>query len=115
MYVRSIDPPAQNSIPVFEQLLSNCSTLMSIVGGSHCQYADEEIGCTLTEKLCGANPSITRDEQFNVTIGLILPWMNHFLKSGSDRPTWNTVQENLVNAVRDNRALILGQRQSACS
>ena len=45
------------------------------MGGSHCQYAAPSLGCTATEKLCGAHPNITRAAQQDIAIELFVSWL----------------------------------------
>jgi len=106
-----IDPAAHNSQPVFEKLLSNCSSFLSVVGGTHCQYADANIGCTITEKLCGAHPTISRAQQFNVTSGLILEWLDHFI---NNRSSWAQVNQYIQTIASEGKVLVSGQRDSTC-
>eukprot|EP00937_MAST-01D_sp_MAST-1D-sp2_P005726 g5726.t1 len=107
-----IDPPAKNSGPVLAGLRSACAALVSLVGGSHCQYAAPDLGCTATEKLCGARPNTTRALQQQLAMSLIAPWLQ--LALGSDpRPTpaqWagSLFMSRLGGAVRGGSAELLG-------
>ena len=70
-----IDPPQRNSLPLFNDIGTNCKGVVSLIGGSHCQYAAESLDCEATERLCGAHPNITREEQHTDAVMLAVAWL----------------------------------------
>lgn len=109
-----VDPPAKNSMPVFHDMASDCAFVVSVVGGSHCQYASQQIGCTITEKLCGAHPNITREVQWDVALGVVFPFLDAAFAGQKEAP-WSTFSAALEGAVSSNNVTVLGQRSSTCS
>lgn len=107
-----IDPPAKNSMPVFAQLKSGCAFVASIVGGSHCQYAAQSIGCSTTEKLCGAKPNISRDEQTERALEVLLPFIDAALSDGST--AWSSFDQTLGAAAAAGRLRIMAERTQGC-
>ena len=70
-----IDPPQKNSLPLFNDIGTNCKGVVSLIGGSHCQYAAESLDCEATEHLCGAHPNITREQQQTEAATLAVAWL----------------------------------------
>ena len=75
-----VTPPNTNQIPMYNALVSNCKTLISIIGGSHCQMANSNFFCGIGESSCTPQPTITRTVQQNIINSYILPWLNYQLK-----------------------------------
>jgi hypothetical protein len=82
-----VAPPAQHQIPMYDSLSSLCKTFVSITGGSHCQFADYNLYCSVGEGSCSPKPTITRLEQQTATFSLLLPWLNYFLKGSTESGT----------------------------
>jgi len=109
-----IDPPTKNSMPVFQDMTSDCAFVVSVVGGSHCQYASQQIGCTITEKLCGAHPNITRETQWQVALSVVLPFLDAVF-DGKAKAPWAKFGAALEGAVSSNNVSVLGHRSDTCS
>ena len=75
-----VAPPAQHQIPMYDSLSSICKTYVSVTGGSHCQFADYNLYCSIGEGSCSPQATITRAQQQATTFSLLLPWLNYFLK-----------------------------------
>ena len=75
-----ITPPSTNQIPIYDSLGSVCKTLVTITGGSHCQFASYNFNCSLGELSCSPQPTITPTVQQSITLSLLLPWLNFYLK-----------------------------------
>jgi len=82
-----VAPPAQHQIPMYDSLSSVCKTFVSITGGSHCQFADYNLYCSVGEGSCSPKPTITRLEQQTATFSLLIPWLNYFLKGRTESGT----------------------------
>ena len=76
-----IAPPNQHQIPMYTALASACKTFVSITGGSHCQFANSNINCSIGEATCSPQPAISSSAQQNITITVLVPWLNHYLKN----------------------------------
>ena len=85
-----VTPPNTNQIPMYNGLVSTCKTLISIIGGSHCQMANSNFFCGVGESSCTPQPTITRTVQQNIINSYILPWLDYQLKG-------NCVQGNLFD------------------
>jgi hypothetical protein len=75
-----ITPPSTNQVPLYDSLGSSCKTLVTITGGSHCQFASYNFNCSLGELSCSPQPTITPTVQQSITLSLLLPWLNFYLK-----------------------------------
>jgi pimeloyl-ACP methyl ester carboxylesterase len=93
-----VAPPAQHQQPMYDSLASSCKTLISITGGGHCYFANDNFLCTFGENTCGPNLTITREEQHDVTFDFLLPWLDHFLKG--DQAAWQIFTDSLVSSDR---------------
>lgn len=78
-----VAPPNQHQIPMYTALASACKTFVSITGGSHCQFANSNINCSIGEATCSPSATITSTAQKNTTLTLLVPWLNHYLKNNS--------------------------------
>jgi pimeloyl-ACP methyl ester carboxylesterase len=73
-----VTPPEQHQLPIYQALDSACRTWITIAGGSHCQFAQYNLACSLGEVGC-TPPSIARSEQHAITTELLLPWLAYFM------------------------------------
>ena len=85
-----VTPPNTNQIPMYTGLISSCKTLISIIGGSHCQMANSNFFCGIGESSCTPQPTITRTAQQNKINSYLLPWLDFQLKG-------NCAQGNLFD------------------
>jgi len=82
-----VAPPAQHQVPMYESLSSLCKTFVSITGGSHCQFADYNLFCSIGEGSCSPQPTISRLQQQATTFSFLIPWLNYFLKGNTEAGT----------------------------
>jgi dienelactone hydrolase len=75
-----VTPPAQHHQPIYNALASACKTFVSITGGAHCYFANSNFNCDFGESTSSSGISITRTQQQNITQGLLLPFLNSYLK-----------------------------------
>lgn len=75
-----VTPPVTNQIPMYDALQSACKSYISIIGGSHCQMADNNFFCSIGEGTCSPPPTISRSEQHTIINRYLLPWLNFQLK-----------------------------------
>ncbi len=80
-----VTPPNTNQIPMYNGLLSNCKTLITIIGGSHCQMANTNFLCSVGESSCSPQPTITRTAQQNNINTYLLPWLDFQLKGNCEQ------------------------------
>jgi pimeloyl-ACP methyl ester carboxylesterase len=93
-----VTPPSAHQEPMYDSLASACKTWISITGGGHCYFANDNFLCTFGENSCGPNISITREEQQDVTFDFLLPWLDYFLKS--DEEAWEVFLDSLFSSGR---------------
>lgn len=77
-----VTPPSQHQIPMYDALASPCRTLVTVIGGSHCQFADSGSVCELGEIGCDG-PGIARSEQHTIVLELLVPWLDSQLRGDS--------------------------------
>jgi len=94
-----VTPPISNQIPMYEGLNSSCKTLISIVGGSHCQMANTNFLCGIGELTCTPQPTITRTAQQNSINSYILPWLDYQLKGNCSQGDVFDIQIVIDNAI----------------
>lgn len=76
-----VTPPISNQIPMYDSLQSNCKTLVTITGGSHCQMAENNFLCSFGEATCSPSATITRAEQHSIINRFLIPWLKYQLKN----------------------------------
>lgn len=97
MFSGSVDcvaPPGQHQAPIYAALGSLCRTRATLEGASHCQFAESNFFCSLGEGGCAA-PALTRTQQHALTLSLVRPWLDHFLKGTPG--AWTTFQDLLAS------------------
>ena len=75
-----VTPPLTNQKPIYDALQSECKSYISIIGGSHCQMADNNFFCSFGEGTCTPPPAISRAEQHTIINRYLLSWLNSQLK-----------------------------------
>ena len=102
-----VTPPKVHQIPMFDSLRSDCKTLVSITGGSHCQMAEDNFLCNFGEATCSPKATISRSEQHQIQFQFILPWLKfHLLKDLTAGKTFDSVtNKSTVVNIRKNCVL----------
>lgn len=67
-----VTPPSQHQVPIYNALAPTCKALVTITGGTHCQFADTNFNCELGESCTG---TITREEQHMMIEAYLEPWL----------------------------------------
>jgi len=78
---------------MFDALPDGNKTFISINGGGHCFFADYNFYCAFGENTCSPSPTLTREEQHQITISLLLPFIHFQLKGSCD--SWQTFDDLL--------------------
>jgi pimeloyl-ACP methyl ester carboxylesterase len=112
-----VTPPAQHQQPMYAALASDCRTYAELIGASHCQFAEYNFLCALGESGCPP-PTISRTQQHELTLALLRPWLDHFLKG--DLQAWNDFQALLfghagITCLQDCAASAVGERADAAA
>lgn len=90
-----VAPPSQHQIPIYQALASDCKALVTITGGSHCQFAEYDYLCGLGEGGCPP-PGIAREAQHAIVVQLLRPWLDFVLRE--DGGAWAEYQARLDEA-----------------
>ena len=90
-----VAPPADNHIPMYNNLASSCKTFVNILGGGHCYYALSNWACDFGESTSSPQPTITRTQQQQIVFNLLIPYLNYTLKN--DIAAGNTFLYRLQN------------------
>lgn len=76
-----VTPPIDTHIPFFDSLGSQCKSFVSIVGGGHCYFANQNFNCDFGESTSSTGISISRSEQQEKTFAILDPWLRYILNS----------------------------------
>lgn len=76
-----VTPPANHQIPIYNNLASSCKTLVGVVGGGHCYFADYNFNCSFGEGTTSPQPTITREQQHAIVWQVVFPYLEFMLKS----------------------------------
>ncbi len=76
----AVTPPADHQIPIYNALGSSCKFLVSMIGASHCYYANANGPCDLGETVSGGNITLTREDQQLIVNTVLEPLFAVFLK-----------------------------------
>ena len=76
-----VAPMSEHQIPLYQALASTEKTLISILGGGHCYFANADFTCTLGESFCLPEVPISRQDQQTITFEFLGLWLDHFLKN----------------------------------
>lgn len=75
-----VTPPDEHQIPMYNNLPDGQKMLISINGGGHCFFADYNFNCSFGENSCSPSPTITRDEQHQIMLEFLIPYLDFRLK-----------------------------------
>ena len=75
-----VAPQDVHQIPMYNALAAAEKTLVSISGADHCQFAASNFNCNLGQSTCSPQAAISRQEQQNLTVSYLLPWLDFYLK-----------------------------------
>jgi dienelactone hydrolase len=78
-----VTPPADHHIPIYNGLTSSCKTLVNIIGGAHCYFANSNFNCDFGEATSSSGISITREQQQARTYASLDLWLDFKLKGNS--------------------------------
>lgn len=75
-----VTPIAQHQQPMYDGLGSASRCLITINGGSHCQFAAPNFFCNTGESSCQPAPGITAQVQQTLSLQAMIPWLDFYLK-----------------------------------
>ncbi len=88
-----VTPEETHQIPIYEALSSGTKSMLSLLGGGHCYFANFNFNCNLGEVGSSGNITITREEQQKAVEDFATPWLNYFLKG--DCQAWEILQDSM--------------------
>lgn len=93
-----VTPPAQHQVPIYNAL-PTCKVYASLTGGGHCNFAAYNFNCSFGEFTCNpAGPPMPAGTQQAITLDLLRPWLDRFLKNiGAAGPQFTATFNNYVN------------------
>jgi dienelactone hydrolase len=93
-----VTPASQHSRLIYDNLTSSCKWYLSLNGGSHCQFANQNFNCSFGEATCSPSPTISRTVQQALVNEYLIPWLGFELKS--ECTPWILLQSTLDNDSR---------------
>ena len=93
-----VAPPSSHQNIMYDSLISNLKTEVTIKGGGHCYFANNNFNCSFGEGTCSPNPTITRAEQQDATLDYTKLWLKRFLKNDCNAGT--SFQDSLLASNR---------------
>jgi dienelactone hydrolase len=93
-----VAPPAVHQIPMYDSLGSLCKTFISVKGGAHCEFANNNFNCSFGQSTCTPTPAITRAQQQDAVSDLLKLWLEYYLKDICT--SWDTFNDSLVASPR---------------
>lgn len=91
-----VTPPAQHQIPLYNALPTGKKIMITINGGGHCYFADYNFFCSLGEGSCTPQPSITRQQQQQIVLSFLIPFLDFQLKGSYT--SWQTFRNLLFES-----------------
>ncbi len=77
----AVSPPDENQIPLYNNSNSSCKTLINVLGGGHCFFAESDMACDMAD---GSSTTITRDEQHDITLDFLDMILDYELKGNQN-------------------------------
>ncbi len=88
--------PSGNQTPMYNDLASDCKSLVIITDGSHCQFGESNTLCNFGETTsCPFTSYISRGAQHTKTFQYLNPFLRFYLKG--DCSAWPVYQQLLAN------------------
>ena len=91
-----VTPPVDHHIPIYNALGSACKFFVSIDGGAHCYFANTNFNCDFGESTSSTGITVTREEQQEKTMSVLIPWLDFYLHENCDA---YTAFEDSLNSV----------------
>ena len=93
-----ITPPDIHHLPIYNNIVSNYKTFISISGGAHCYFGNSNFVCDFLENASSSGISITRDEQQQTTFDFLNLWLDYSLKDNCEQ--YLIFQDSVINSNR---------------
>jgi hypothetical protein len=79
-----VTPPREHHHPIFDNLASGCKYMISIPGGAHCYFANQNLACDVGEMLVSGEITISRTQQQTIMNEYLTLWLQYTLQQKSD-------------------------------
>jgi hypothetical protein len=90
-----VSPPDENQIPIYDNSNSSCKTLINVLGGGHCYFADDGSLCDIAD----SSPyEIEREEQLDVTLDFLDMIFDYELRGNT--AAYDNLVDSLSNSPR---------------
>lgn len=93
-----VAPPAVHQTKMYDSLGSVCKTFISVKGGAHCEFANNNFNCSFGQSTCTPTPTITRAQQQDATSDFLKLWLEYYLKDNCN--AWNIFNDSLAVSPR---------------
>ncbi len=93
-----VTPPNDHHIPMYSALAATCKTILNIIGGAHCYFANTNLACDFGELTASSGISISRTEQQDVTNDFVKLWLDYNLKYNCE--SYTVFQDSVSNSTR---------------
>ncbi len=93
-----VTPAIDHHIPMYNALASSCKTILNIIGGAHCYFANTNFACDFGEATSSNGISISRAEQQDVTNDFVNLWLDYTLKN--ECSAFSVFQDSLSSSSR---------------
>ena len=78
-----VTPAVDHHIPIYNSLNSDCKSIVTILGGAHCYFANSNFNCDFGETTSSTGISISRIQQQNLTYSVLDLWLDYKLKNNA--------------------------------
>ncbi len=95
-----VTPPAEHQDIMYDSAAAAYKTQVNIIGGGHCFFANDNFNCSFGESVCSPDPTITREEQHDITNVFLQPWLAYYLKDECQAA--QQFQDSLLTSARIN-------------
>jgi predicted dienelactone hydrolase len=95
-----VTPPVDHHIPMYNNLASDCKTIIHVIGGAHCYFANSNFQCDFGVSTSSTGISISRQAQHQVTFDFVNLWLDYTLKA--DCNDFTTFNDSLAISPRIN-------------
>jgi hypothetical protein len=102
-----VTPPDEHAIPMYNALGAGCKSLVNIVNGNHCRFANSNFNCETAELLVSPSGAISRADHHTRLFSVLDLWLAYTLKN--DCSTYQAYLDILT----DNTSIIDGQTTCA--
>ena len=95
-----VTPPVDHHIPMYNSLASTCKTILNVIGGAHCYFANTNTACDFGESTSSNGISISRVQQHQVTFDFVNLWLDYTLKNKCG--AFTAFQDSVATSARIN-------------